>query len=625
MDSLTRKRSFLDHVTEILLLPFILAYAATEILVSLLWSLVVRTLQELYSLVLHIFHGICKQCTRNPQLRLIVGHASEHFEANAEASLHYNKTNSLFQQHAETRIKSGHDVELDWSSQNKAFIYRKETNAERKRLETEKEHSNVQSVNTKVGKDERTLKRRPCLVTTQWVIHKNPSKVKKNKANTDEEDKLQHRNSNAHCRGNSEDKAEKQVAYYNGKMFLLHSEHEKSYLGENGSDVGLTQEVLDCKLRKRKTNKGDFELPFGRSTKEIGNGHLRLKTVLRDSRKKNVMGCKQSYKPLPDWSGIAKEKYHAVFSGQNTNEPAIATETPATASQVKMSSPSNEKVSNAEVATSETKRYHSLLTDSPSRTKEVNETPSYQAADEQNNKLQRARHQQVKLTKTAQAIQTDASKEAANFVQGTSSNFQEAETRQVTETQNYKFLSTQDQIAKIMTATTAKVVRTDTYEEATTEEKLKSSPITDYLKITFTSQEKLLDNAPTITALKSNSVTRVVQEGSSSCRVLRDKGLRTLCGPTYTCSREKQAEATQTVNTELDQSHNNIVVQKSNKKIPGKFNLSPPPWTTQQENQKMTRAVNSSKFRQEQIKRSRLPFARASRKMNMRKDRMPVL
>ena len=624
MDSLTRRRSFLDHVTEILLLPLILVYAATEILVSLLWSLVVRTLQELCSLVLHTFHSICKQCTRNTQLRLIVGHASEHFEANAEASLHYNKTNPLFQQHAETRIKSGHDVELDWSSQNKAFIYCKETNAERKRLETEKEHSNVQSVNNKVGKDEKTPKQKPCLITTQWVIHKNPSKVKKNKANTDQEDTLPHRNSNAHCQGNFEDKAEKEVAYYNGKMFLLHSEHEKSYLGENRVDVGLTQEVLDCKLKKRKRNKGDFELPFSRSTEVTGIGHLRLKTDFCDSGKKNVMGCKQSYKPLPVWSGIAEEKYHAVFSDHNTDEPAIATDTPVTASQVRMSSPSHEKVSNAEVHTSETKGYHSLSTASPSRTKEVNGTPSYRAADEQNYEFQGARHQQVKITTTGQAVQTDVYKEAENFFQGMSSDFREAETSQVTDAQNYEVLSTQDQMAKTMTARTVKAVQMDTSEEATKDEKLKSSPIIDYPKITFTPQEKL-NNAPRITASPSNSVTRVVQEGSFSSHALRDKGLCTLYGPTFTRSREKQAKLPPNENAELDQSHNNLVVQKSRKEISRKFNLSPPPWTIQQENQKMTRTANSFKFRQEQFKRPRLPFSRASRKMNLRKDGMPVL
>lgn len=650
MDALAQERSFLHHAIEILVLTPVLAYAATEILVCLAWNLATRSLQGLYSLVFHGFDGNCKHGAKDQQKPLKDGNSSQNYQASAQTTLLHNDTNSWLKQNTQTGIKSRLEKDLSWSSQNE-FRCRKKISATMDKLQAKEEQLNVQRVKTKAGKDERTSTQKPWLIKTQWVTQNKGGKGGRNTVN--KEKPSSHRNSNVHCRSDFEGRHEKEVVYHKGKMFLRDSEDQECFLGEKQSEDGLSQEMLGWKLRRRSVKNQNCERPLNERIEAKRRGHLRLDESLCYNAKKNVTGYNQDYKPLLDLSGVAEEKGYSselVFPGRAKGKPVFATESPVTATHVRkrlpVSTTLDVKISNVDEDTSKIRRYHSLSTANHSIITKVIETSAYQEVETPNI---RPRHQPAKTTRTAtKTVTTGASEEIANPFQTTISGLKEARTNQAIKTKNYNFLAAQDHLVKTTPATTAKAAEMEIAEDETKEKRhvfskgccshleTKSSQTTDNPVITLPPQEKLLINAPEITASTSSGEARAAFEVASSCGDFRDKSPCTTCGPTCSSSlfisnptdfyRDiKQAEVMSPLNAVLHQPQINLAVHKPKGEIPGKCDYPLHPCEIQQENQKGEKVTNSSKLRQGQVKRSRLPFARVPRRMDLRKHRMPVL
>ena len=532
MDLMKPRRSFFDHVIEILLLTTVLAYAVTEILVCFLWNLALRIQQELCSLVSQGFQGSCKHGkllrndnnSQNYKTKPVTAHLPK-----ADKSIFTNQSTKL-----ETEIKPGCDAESCWPLRSEAFRCRKKMNAAEDGSKTKDEHFNLQGAKTKAGKNERTEK--PRLMATQWVIHKNVYKVGENGVN--KKDALSHRNSNTHRQSDSEGGNEKKVVCAQGKLFLVDSEDQRYFLGEKEGGVDLSQGIFDSQVRRRRVNKGDVET-FTKNTEMIESDHLRPKEDGLDSAKRRVVGCKQYYTPLSDWSGVAEEKGHSAkleLTGRATNQPVIGRDKMASATQVRKYFPESAsldgKINYVNVERPQKKGSYSALTANHNITTRTVETPAQQYFEGQKtDNFQATKHRTLKtITATTEATgtttkakQTDASGEATL----TSSDFRKAEKNQIKAARNYKSPETQDQ-------------ETGNSQAATTE---------------------------------GNNAVVHLEEGQTS----------------------------------------------------EKFNSPPDAWIIQQETQEGKKVANSSNYRLEKVKRSRLPFARTPRRGDLRKNKMPVL
>ena len=532
MDLLKPRRSFFDHVIEILLLTTVLAYAVIEILVCFLWNLALRIPQELRSLVTQGFQGSCKRGTllrndnnsQNCKTKQVAAHLP-----NADTSIFTNQNTKL-----ETEIKPGCDAEFCWPLRSEAFRCRKKMSAAEDGSKTKDEHFNLQGAKTRTGKNDRTQK--PRLLTTQWVTHKNVYKVGGD--GVCKKDALSHRNSNTHPQSNCEAGHEKKVVCHQGKMFLVDSEDQRYFLREKEGGVDLRQGIFDSKLRRRGVNNGGFET-FTKNTEMIESHHLRSKGDGLDSAKRRVIGCTQYYTPLCDWSGVAEEKGHSVgleLAGHATDQPVIGTDKMASATQVRKyfleSASLDGKINDMRP---QKKGFHSPLTANHNITTGADEAPAQQYFEGKNkDNFQATKHQSITTitttttteatATTTRAKQTDASGETTL----TTSDFRNrVEKNQIKAAGNYKSPATQDR-------------ETDNSQAATTE-------------------------------------------------------------------------------------GNDVVVHQEEGQTSEKFKSPPDAWIIQQENQEGKKVTNSSNFRLEKVKRSRLPFARTPRRGDLRKNKMPVL
>lgn len=531
MDLLKPRRSFFDHVIEILLLTTVLAYAVIEILVCFWWNLALRIQQELCSLVSQGFQGSCKHGTlmrndnnsQNYKTKPVTAHLS-----NPDTSIFTNQNTKL-----ETEIKPGCDAEFCWPLRSGAFRCRKKMSATEDGSKTKDEHFNLQGAKTRTGKNERTQK--PRLLTTQWVTHKKVYKVGGD--GVYKKDALSHRNSNTHRQSGFEGGNEKKVVCHQGKMFLVDSENQRHFLGEKEGGLDLRQGIFDSKLRRRRVNNGDFE-KFTKNTEMIESDHLRSKEDGLDSAKRRVIGCKQYCTPLCDWSGVAEEKGHSVgleLAGRATDQPVIGTDKMASATQVRKYFPESASLDGKiNDMGPQKKGFHSPLTANHIITTGAVEAPAQQYFEGKNkDNFQATKHQSITTITTTtteatgtttRAKQTDASGETTL----TTPDFRNrVEKNQIKVAGNYKSPATQDQ-------------ETGNSQAATTE-------------------------------------------------------------------------------------GNNVVVHEEERQTSEKFNSSPDAWIIQQENQEGKKVTNSSNFRLEKVKRSRLPFARTPRRGDLRKNKMPVL
>ena len=599
MDTL-KARGFFDDVIEILLLTAVLAYAVIEILVCFLWKLALRIQQELCSLVLRGFQGSCKHGGQNQQIPLRDGNNSQNCKTKIVTTRLPNAHTSIFTHQntkLETEIKPRCDAEFCWPLRSEELRCRKKMSTARDGSKTKDEHFNLQGAKTKAGKNERP--QRPRLLAAQWVTHKNVYKVGGNEVN--KKYALSHWNSNIHRQSNSEGGHEKKVVCHQGEMFLDDSEDQRHFLGEKEGGVDLRQGIFDSKLQRRRVNKGDFET-FGRSTEMMESDHLRPTEDGFNSAKGGVTGCKQCYTPLPDWSGLVEEKCHSTgveLEGRATDQPVITTGKMASATQVRKyfqeSAPVDGKISDNNGERPQKKCFHSPLTANHNITTGNVETPGQQYFEGQNtDNFKATKHQSLKAItakseargRRTRAKETDASGEATL----TTSDFRKrAEKNQTPTAENGNSAAMQDQ-------------QTDTSQAATKEGKM------HVFSKGFSSH---LESAPTVTASTSNGLRRVGHGGASTCSTLSNKAPCTPCGPTSSCS--------------LHQSHKNAVVHREEGRTSGKFNSTPHARIIQQDNQKGKNETNSSNFRLEKVKRSRLPFARTPRRMDFRKNKMPVL
>ena len=384
MDLLTQRGRFFDNVIKILLLTPVLAYTAAEIFVCLLWSLGFRTLQELCSLLFRSFNNNCKHGIRQRQPPLREKNIWNY--ATKAVAFHQPNSETKKSIQQDTKLRTGtesrRDTEFAWPSEKTKF-------AERKNSKTKDEQ-------TRASKDDRTRKPKPELFTAKWVTQNKAFQVGTDTAN--KKDGLLQRNSTIGCQSEFEGRHEKKAVFCRGRMLLLYSDDQNCVFGAGESEDGLRPKIFDWKLRKRRgVSKQDSEMPSGKSTEVEESAHLRLKAALCDSVKKDVIGCRETYKPLPDLSGVTKEKCYSsrlVFSGNSTDSPIVSTDTPVTASQVKkhfrVSETFDGKTSEAEERTSQTKHYCSLSTAS-SVAIEVIKTPADPMVEAQNIKFTAAK------------------------------------------------------------------------------------------------------------------------------------------------------------------------------------------------------------------------------------------
>ena len=445
--------------------------------------------------------------------------------------------------------------------------------AAREKLQT-KENLNRQNVQTKANKDERTLRQRPRLITTKWVTQNTIWKVDRDTVNIIEDDALLHINSAAES--DSEGKHQKEDAHRKGKIPTHDLEEQKCSHGRKESErdprqqkiFGVNRENDDVLFTKSNGVKGC------RHSQVCSRSHLNAAPC--DSTKENVEGFTQANKPISDRLGTAEEKSYSnalVISTKDTGTPVIVSPTvkhcPVPVSL--------DVRSGAGLMTPDTQDslspiwIHSSVTEPPA---------VHRAIQAQHNPDPAAQDHLSKTTTTTKAVQSDREedKEITNSFQTATSGsgFKEEE-------------------------------KTHFYEKG-------------FCCNQATNTEHLLHIAPTGIATISDCATetRVVQGGASQA------GL-SLSLPSVDVSSPRVrhiSEAEVTVSTNVN---HHPVVQNPNGQSPGNLN-TPHTLGTQNDNEKKAKCTNSRpKLKTEQVKRSRLPFARVSRRLDIRKNRMPQL